>query len=439
MLAGYSVGDRLARLDAAADDPHTPGGRMLLAVLAFEAIRTARPAAEAAMLAERALGAGADREPVADSPPRYLGLLALLYAERYEQVSDRCAAELAAVRKRGSVSGFATVSLVLADLAYRRGRLTDAESHAQAVLALEGIESPIFHGVALGTLVVCMLERGAHDTAAVTLTAAGVDALAPELLLHSLLLARGELKVARGDARAGLDDIESCGRLLQAAGHHNSASVPWRPAAAMVHAALGARAESERLVDEELRHARAFGAPRVLGIALRVASLVHGGQAGLALLEEAVSVLASSPAQLEYARALTDLGAARRRSGHRVDAREPLRHAIEVAHECDATVLAARAREELIAAGARPRRVARSGIRSLTPSERRVAELASRGLGNPGIAQALFVTVKTVETHLGHVYTKLGINTREALPKKLADAVPAPSTSDHMPSRHRRA
>jgi len=430
MLAGYSVGDRLVRLDAAAVDPHTPGGRMLLAVLAFEAIRTARPAHEAAMLAERALDAGAGREPVSNSTPRFLGLLALLYAERYEQVHERCEAELALVRERGSASGFATISLVLADLAYRRGRLRNAESHAQAVLGLEGIESPIYHGFALATLVGCMLERGAHDEAAATLTAAGVDQLAPELLLHSLLLARGQLKVARGDTRAGLDDIVSCGRLLTAAGHQNSASVPWRPAAALVHAALGARAESERLVDEELRHARAFGAPRLLGIALRVAGLLRGGQTGLALLEETVAVLAPSQAQLECARALTDFGAALRRTGRSVDARAPLREAIELAHACDATALTTRAREELVAAGARPRRVARSGIRSLTPSEHRVAQLARRGLRNPEIAQALFVTVKTVETHLGHVYAKLGINSREALPEELDAPLLPPARTD---------
>jgi DNA-binding NarL/FixJ family response regulator len=76
---------------------------------------------------------------------------------------------------------------------------------------------------------------------------------------------------------------------------------------------------------------------------------------------------------------------------------------------------------------ARPRRVALSGVRSLTPSERRVAQLAARGLGNHEIAQTLFVTVKTIETHLGHIYAKLGITSRTALPHELdkADGSPA--------------
>jgi DNA-binding CsgD family transcriptional regulator len=60
-------------------------------------------------------------------------------------------------------------------------------------------------------------------------------------------------------------------------------------------------------------------------------------------------------------------------------------------------------------------------VPSLTPSERRVAQLAARGLANREIAQALFVTVKTVESHLGHVYAKLGIASRAALPDELGE------------------
>jgi DNA-binding NarL/FixJ family response regulator len=78
-------------------------------------------------------------------------------------------------------------------------------------------------------------------------------------------------------------------------------------------------------------------------------------------------------------------------------------------------VLAERARTELLAAGARPRRIMRSGLEALTPSERRVAELAASGRTNRQIAQALFVTVKTVEHQLGATYGKLGIDSRAQL------------------------
>ena len=77
--------------------------------------------------------------------------------------------------------------------------------------------------------------------------------------------------------------------------------------------------------------------------------------------------------------------------------------------------LADRARAELLAAGARPRRTASSGWDALTPAERRVATLAANGCGNREIAQQLFVTRRTVETHLTHVFQKLGVTTRAEL------------------------
>ena len=118
-----------------------------------------------------------------------------------------------------------------------------------------------------------------------------------------------------------------------------------------------------------------------------------------------------------------EYGAALRRAGRRRDAREPLRAALELADRCGALRTAARAREELLATGARPRRAARSGADALTPSERRVCRLAADGLSNRDVAQALFVTVRTVEGHLTQAYMKLDVSGRE----QLADALESPA------------
>ncbi len=72
-----------------------------------------------------------------------------------------------------------------------------------------------------------------------------------------------------------------------------------------------------------------------------------------------------------------------------------------------------------MAAGARPRRVTGRPADRLTPSERRVAGMAADGMSNKAIAQALFVTVDTVETHLRHAYRKLGIHSRSQLAGRL--------------------
>jgi len=101
------------------------------------------------------------------------------------------------------------------------------------------------------------------------------------------------------------------------------------------------------------------------------------------------------------------------------DARAPLRDAFEIASHRGAQPLAEHARNELYAAGGRPRRQALSGPESLTPSERRVAGMAAAGQSNRDIARALYVTPKTVEVHLTSVYRKLGIRRRAGLSNAL--------------------
>ena len=137
-------------------------------------------------------------------------------------------------------------------------------------------------------------------------------------------------------------------------------------------------------------------------------------------LAEAVRVLDGSAARLDLAKALLARGAALRRDRRPSDAREPLRRALELAAACDAPGLAEQVRTELYAAGARPRSDAVAGVAALTASERRVADLAAGGSTNRDIAQALFVTPKTVEVHLSNAYRKLGIRSRRDLAAALA-------------------
>ena len=103
---------------------------------------------------------------------------------------------------------------------------------------------------------------------------------------------------------------------------------------------------------------------------------------------------------------------------------EPLREGLDLAYRGGAGRLAQRATDELRAAGAKPRRASLTGLEALTPSERRVAELAASGMSNPEIAQAVFVTLNTVEGHLRHVYQKLSVSSRTELPAALRSAVP---------------
>jgi DNA-binding CsgD family transcriptional regulator len=303
-----------------------------------------------------------------------------------------------------------------------RGDLAEAEADARE--ALDAGEtwatSARFLGHSLAFLAVALMEQGKLDEAAAALARAGMDELFDSASMLYLPDSRARLRLLRGDLAGGLEEMLDAGRRFEGLGGRNPAFLAWRSQAALALLQLGKREEAWPLASEELELARTWGAPRALGAALRVAGLVEGGQQGLALLGEAVEVLADSPAKLEHAKARTELGAALRRARRRIEAREQLRRAVELATICGAVPLAARAETELLATGARPRRIALSGVDSLTPSERRVAQMAAEGQTNREVAQALFVSPKTVEVHLSSVYRKLEIRSRSQLPAALA-------------------
>lgn len=236
-----------------------------------------------------------------------------------------------------------------------------------------------------------------------------------------LFASRGRLRVAEGDIAAGLADLHECGHRNQQLELHHPAFVAWRVDAALAHRALGDLDGARALAEQELAAARAWGTPGAIGAATRLAALLTVGDDAITLLREATAALGASPARLEHAHALVDLGAALRRANRRSEAREPLAYGLDIADRCGADVLRRRALDELAAIGVRPRRTRLSGLEALTPSERRVARLAARGASNTEIAQALFVTRKTVEKHLGNAYTKLSVRSRTELPPELAE------------------
>ena len=277
-------------------------------------------------------------------------------------------------------------------------------------------------------------------------------------LLGRTLVERGDLEGARrvlsvrgrpnpgsdGETlllRADLEHLLAVGRWQEAAdtaavfehgraggirppGTDNPSWVPWRSLRARAFAGLGRTPEAVALVEAELEHARRWGAPGATAGALRLLGTLRHDD-GLDLLRESVEIAQASPARLEHAKSLVAWGSALRRGGRRAQAREPLVRGVELARQCGADVLAETAKTELYAAGGRPRREASTGLESLTPSERRIADLAAQGRTTRDIAHALYVTPRTVEGHLTHVYRKLGVSTRTALTGVLREGTEA--------------
>jgi DNA-binding NarL/FixJ family response regulator len=331
----------------------------------------------------------------------------------YEPVLDT-------TRRRGSMSGVATGLGTRALCRLLDGDLRAAEADVETALAMMGGHGLVVESYWQGTLVNVLIERGVLATAYHALSKGGLaNDPGPGLTGALLLCARGRLHLASGRFQEARSDFLAAARRVDWLRFPNQELVGWRVGLARANAALGDQDEAERLAAEAVNAAVAAESPRGIGLALRVEGQIVAD--GIERLRDAATLLAGTNARLQHAHALVDLGAALRRANHRSDAREPLRQGLDLAHRCGAKALEQRARTELAATGARARRAVLTGVESLTPSELRVARFAADGLTNREIAQQLYVTTKTVETHLRHVFQKLDVDKRTQLPALVAD------------------
>jgi DNA-binding CsgD family transcriptional regulator len=349
------------------------------------------------------------------------GLAGLAICERLDRAAELAGVLLSEALALGSIAGFVLGTATRGFVEARSGRLGPAEEALRTSLEpAREARFPFALASQLWFATDVILEREEAGDLAAFVKSLELGPLA-ELHTGAMLLdVRGRIREAAGERPAAIADLRHAGETFAALGIHNPNASSWRSALALMIAADD-RAEAKRLANAELEAARKLGHARAHGVALRTLGLLEGGDKGRKRLEESIRVLEGTAAHLEHARALVELGAALRRSGERAAAREPLRAGLDIAAGGGATRLAERARTELSASGGRPRRTRLSGLEALTPSELRVARLAATGRTNNEIAQALFVTPKTVDTHLSHTYSKLGIASRRALASLLDD------------------
>lgn len=428
----YEVAWRLA--DSIAAKPEEgAGARILLCVQAYGEGARGRDLARAIELAARALAAMSEEERAWNYTT---GCYAMLHCDRLEEAIRFLDPLIEAVQRRGAVFNFSSLSMTRAIIHYARGALGEAEADGRAALGVLPHKNVWFVPHAHAWLAQILVERGGLDEASELLgqVEALLDVASDPFSSTPVLRARAMLASARGNHGAALEAALDLGRALAGFGHTNpAASHPsWRSLAAFDYYSVGETEAALALAREDVELARAWGARRTLGRSLRILGSIKGGSEGIERIREAVSVLEASPARLEYAAALADLGSSLRRANRRAEAREFLRGGLELAQRLGATVLTDRAHEELIATGARPRRLVLSGVDSLTPSERRIATMAAEGLSNREIAQALFVTLRTVEMHLSNAFRKLDISSRTQLPAALASS-PAPEVTAQTP------
>ena len=406
---------RLRRLEAASEP--------VAVAQAMAMLLAGRPAAQIAALLEETLRRAGPS--AANWDTRAALLWVLVVAERFGAVQESLKPMLEQVHRCGSARGLVAAYSTLGLLKLRLGALPEADAAARVALRVlqDGDFAPGlgFAATVLSDIAVEAGEFGEAQLLLDLLPQQGWPAGVGTVLIPA---ARGRLRLAQGRPADALADFQACGALFSAGVWgipiRETGYVHARSGAALALVRLGRRQHACQLAEAELADVRVFGAPRALGVALRAAGLARGGREGLALLGESAAALDGSPALLERAYSLAELGAALRRDGQRAAARDPLARALDLAARCGARPLAARAREELQAAGARPRRPWRTGVEALTPSELRVARLAAEGRTNREIACELYVTLKAIEGHLARAYAKLGIGGRRQLARALA-------------------
>ena len=403
--------------------PASLPGRMVLQQVAILHALGLGSIERAAGAATAAVGGGAwiVADALAGMPPQG-ALIALALADRGDLGVEGFDLAIEGAKQRGTMPGIAGGHGARSYARLLDGNLREAQADAETAMRLMrpfGLVNP--HATWSGVAVYILLARGELGAATALLDENWVGRERVAGNPGSILLcARGELRRATGRHAEARHDFLAAAERIEWLPYPNPEAHPWRTGLALCEAALGNHEEARRMAADATGLAHEAGGRRGIGISLRAQGVVDGGAVGIERLAEAVEVLAGTRARVQYAEALVEHGAALRRANFRKDAREPLREGLELAHRCGAAPLEERARTELAATGARPRKAVFSGLESLTPSELRVARMAAEGMSNREIAQALTVTPKTVETHMRHVFQKLDVGKRTELPAAFA-------------------
>ena len=345
---------------------------------------------------------------------------ALSYGDRYaaaEQVLGRARDE---GRRIGSLTVFAAACQLRARQRLWTGSIPEVIADASTAVEIFSSGRHMYLPAAAYCLARGLIENDQSEQAEELLATVERDNPPTGIFAAWQHEARGRLAAATGDWELALNEHRLCGESTESVLVRNPAMFHWRSEAGLAALRLGHQQQARELIEEELTLAQRFGAPRAIGVARRAAALLERGSVIEDGLRSSVGLLSDCGARVELAHALVELGGAIRRAGRPTDARDTLREALSVADAIGAMRFARAAREELQRAGGRAA-VRRNSAEELTPSERRVSELAALGRTNREIANELFVTVKAVEWHLGNSYRKLDIRGRSGLARALAE------------------
>jgi DNA-binding CsgD family transcriptional regulator len=364
-----------------------------------------------------------DRQVVVVSRPTFLAGNCMLSVGRLAEARAHFLVLRERLLERGQDTELPGAGTYLAWIECLRGDLAAADGYArEAHEAAVGVGSDSACGLTLAFCAMVDAYRGQAEAVRTEAT----EALA--LLRRAgwpiwelwALWALGFLELSLGNPAAAARTLEPLAQLAEATGTVTIVLSRFLPEEIEALVALGELQRAERLLDMVDADGRRTGVAWPLAGAARCRGLLLAAQGetdgALQALEEALRHYAGLEMPLEVARTLLVSGQIHRRHKRKRVARDSLAQALDLFERSGAALWAKRAREELGRVGVRPH-----APQDLTAAERRVAELAARGLTNQQVAAAAFLSPKTVEANLTRVYRKLGIRSRAELGVRLVE------------------
>jgi DNA-binding CsgD family transcriptional regulator len=341
----------------------------------------------------------------------------LMWFEQFDRAKEVLTRTIDGARAGGALGALPYALSVSADLDFRTGSWAAAYASAtEAVRVAHETHQVATLAFSLGCLARLEAAQGreedcrSHSAQAHAIASSGVGAVTA--LAGSSL---GLLELGAGRLEQALDELEPLARRTAEHGLREPGVIPWTPDLIETYVRLGRKDDAERTLADFERIARKTNRFWALAAAARCRGLVDADSAFEAEFQRAFELHDKTPTPFERARTELCYGERLRRAGRRSDAREPLRSAVETFERLGATPWSERARAELAASGATARPRDPYAPDRLTPQELQVAVLVARGATNKEAGAALFLSPKTIETHLGRVYRKLEIRSRTEL------------------------
>lgn len=346
----------------------------------------------------------------------------LTWIEEYD-LARRLFTQMIDAARRQSALGYLPYPLAgLSELDFRTGNWAAAYANAaEAIRIAEETGQHVTHAFSLVCLARVEAAQGREgDCRAHIVRAREIAPVEIGAIVAYAISTLGFLELGLSRSKEATTHIAPLARQVRKRGLGEPAVVQWAPDLIEAFTRTGRTEDATRELEVFARHAEETQRNWALAGAARCRGLLASDEEFEESFVQAIELHARTPTPFEHARTELCFGERLRRSRRRTDARKPLRSALETFERLGADPWAERARIELAASGETARRRDRSASNQLTPHELQVALVVGEGATNREAGAALFLSPKTIEAHLGRIYQKLNVRSRNELARVLA-------------------